>query len=750
MTTLVGGLCGAGVFGLAMLVHGPSIFGICAGVVGAVLVSAIVGLALRGWVHAPVAAIASQRGDDSGPVPRAPEQAVGRLVRHIDDLDRLAAAERQVTEHARAALDADLARARAQAELQAHTLERQGHEAARFLRIQRLYLLVVEPILAQLGRAIERVIAIDTQPAAARPRFARARAAALWAEEALATLQHRQDVDTTPRAPVSLRDEIGTVARSIALGLGRELSLRFNADFPTLATAERTRLRLAMLAIAQCVAQRDPDGELVLDATFQDVGASGRLQISVDSRVAPQPALTSALDSKDEDVLALGELLGPVRGEVLVGADGHRMGFAIEAARQRRTSGVTLYGVGALSERSVLVIDPRPRGRALLCEQLVGWRMTPTATSDVASALEALELALRAKKPFDALLVCPRVPGLRSDGTPPELVELSRHEAFKHMKIVSLEAFDTLTASLPSEASELEPQRLARPAPPLEVLEALTLMLAPKPGSRTPSADKTRGNGGRSVLVVEDNPVNQALLAKMLERRGHQATVAPNGADAVDRLQEARGAFDIVLMDIQMPVMDGYEATTVIRMREAQDGMPHMPIVAVTAHAMSGEREKCLEAGMDGYLAKPVSEAELMSTIDEVLRRVHSPERKPAHAPAAPPPDVFDARRVLDFAAGDHAFLRTLVDIFAETTPKQMAAIEHAIAAQDGGALLRAAHQIKGSVGNFAADRARRLAAELEEQGRRKDFASAGRALDALRGEIDMLGQGLRRLINVD
>jgi protein-histidine pros-kinase len=136
-------------------------------------------------------------------------------------------------------------------------------------------------------------------------------------------------------------------------------------------------------------------------------------------------------------------------------------------------------------------------------------------------------------------------------------------------------------------------------------------------GPERPEASTDTGPAGLRVLLVEDNPVNRLVADRMLQRAGHRVTCAENGQVAVERM--AADAFDVVLMDVQMPVMDGYEATGAIRAREAGT-TKHVAIVAMTAHAMSGDRERCLDAGMDGYVTKPITSADLLAEIDRVLK----------------------------------------------------------------------------------------------------------------------------------
>jgi CheY-like chemotaxis protein len=253
------------------------------------------------------------------------------------------------------------------------------------------------------------------------------------------------------------------------------------------------------------------------------------------------------------------------------------------------------------------------------------------------------------------------------------------------------------------------------------------------------------------VLVAEDNMVNQTLLMKMLERHGHSVRVVANGADLVDRLWESPDAYDVALVDIQMPVMDGYEATTVIRLREEQFERKRIPIVAVTAHTMGGERERCIEAGMDGYLSKPVSDKELTAILESVLaERQLAPSSVDADDDAAAggarAGEPFDREHVLDIAAGDMEFLSGLVDIFADTAPTLVDEIARHIADGQSDGVYRKAHQLKGSISNFRAVRARSVAARIEELGVNSDLDAAAALMGELRSRLDELVSALQAL----
>jgi CheY-like chemotaxis protein len=233
--------------------------------------------------------------------------------------------------------------------------------------------------------------------------------------------------------------------------------------------------------------------------------------------------------------------------------------------------------------------------------------------------------------------------------------------------------------------------------------------------------------------VAEDNAVNRQVAVGMLERAGHEAVVAANGREALALLEKE--AFDLVLMDVQMPELDGLETTAAIRERERVRG-GHLPIVAVTAHAMKGDAERCLAAGMDGYVAIQPRE------LEAAIARVVAPEGEEGPASAVlvsgspPPAGVVDFPRLLERVGGDRKALGQLVRIFRADSPKQLARIRKALRESDAAALRSAAHAVKGAVSNFAAPAATEAALRLQRMGDTGHLAGAEGALDRLEREI--------------
>jgi CheY-like chemotaxis protein len=207
------------------------------------------------------------------------------------------------------------------------------------------------------------------------------------------------------------------------------------------------------------------------------------------------------------------------------------------------------------------------------------------------------------------------------------------------------------------------------------------------------------------ILLAEDNPVNQKVVSIMLERRGHEVTVAENGKRAVELYQD--GAFDLMFMDIQMPEMDGYEALASIRMLEQKSGT-RMPIIALTAHAMNGEQERCRMADFDGYLTKPLRQAELDAALEPIENHTVCNSQSPSVS-------RFDRACALEQVGGDEGLLQELIELFLNRAPGQLASVREAFERGDGNAAQRSAHTLKGSVSVFVAPEAIVPIQELEQ-----------------------------------
>lgn len=242
------------------------------------------------------------------------------------------------------------------------------------------------------------------------------------------------------------------------------------------------------------------------------------------------------------------------------------------------------------------------------------------------------------------------------------------------------------------------------------------------------------------VLLAEDHPINRQVAVRLLERQGHHVTTVSDGREAVEALHGQ--SFDVVLMDVQMPGMGGFEATAMIRQAEQQRPSDrHLPIIAMTAHALAGDRQRCLEAGMDGYLSKPISAAALG---EEIARLVPDAAVAEDTVEPAGADDALD-RRVLDLEAAlaridnDRSLLAELMRLFLEEYPGQRAALRGAVKQGDFQALGRLSHALRGAVSNFFAHDAMQAAEALEQAAAAEDAAAAKAALKRLEREVDRL-----------
>jgi len=288
----------------------------------------------------------------------------------------------------------------------------------------------------------------------------------------------------------------------------------------------------------------------------------------------------------------------------------------------------------------------------------------------------------------------------------------------------------------------MEPRRrstvaaiLTKPVKHSDLLDAIVAACgegaSAAPAASGPARSPRRAARSLAVLVAEDTAVNRKLVSAVLGQRGHRVTAVENGREAVEAL--AREAFDLVLMDVQMPEMDGFEAARAIREAERASGA-HVPIVALTAHALKGDRERCLEAGMDGYLAKPIDLDQLVAAVEGL----GAPG--PSGAPVADAQsEGFDERFALARVGGDRKLLGEVVRLFRADYPKTLKRIEAALRRKDGEELRLAAHALKGSVATFGARRARQAALTIEQRGSARRFAGAAADVKTLRASLRRL-----------
>jgi CheY-like chemotaxis protein/HPt (histidine-containing phosphotransfer) domain-containing protein len=386
-----------------------------------------------------------------------------------------------------------------------------------------------------------------------------------------------------------------------------------------------------------------------------------------------------------------------------------------------------------LTDLPVLIVDDNAVNRRILHDLMLRWKMRPTAADSGAAALDALLHAGASGHPFALVLLDANMPEM--DGF--EVARRIREEpALAGPTIMMLSSSGQFGESARCEQVGIV-NHLTKPVDQRDLLAAVNRALAPErvaraalPASMLPAnlADRRL-----HILLAEDNVVNQRLAASVLERRGHKVTIAANGREALAALE--RGTFNLVLMDVQLPEMGGLEAAAAIRERER--GTPsHVPIVAMTAHAMKGDRERCLAAGMDEYLTKPLDSRQLCLTVEGLAAGAVAPPAVPAG------PAVSD--RVLARVGGDRELLAEISRLFVDDAPRHLDRIRQALAVRDGEALRRAAHGLKGAAANFDATGVVDAARALEEIGRTAQFDEQDAAWQALAFETERLIASLR------
>jgi two-component system, sensor histidine kinase and response regulator len=392
--------------------------------------------------------------------------------------------------------------------------------------------------------------------------------------------------------------------------------------------------------------------------------------------------------------------------------------------------------VRSLAEMRVLIVDDNPVNRRVLHAQATSWGMRPVVASNGDEALALLTAAAQEHQAFPLVLLDANMPDLDGFGVARAIADRPELTGATIMMLSSSGLAGEMTRcrelgiaahlTKPINNSDLrsaicrvlERSTIATAAQPPGAPEASLL-----PAARAQNLPVAPDVRVLRVLVAEDNRVNQRVAQGLLTRRGHQVSIVGDGRQAVEAVEN--GTFDLVLMDVQMPEMDGIEATKAIRASEARTGR-HVRIVAMTAHAMSGDRDRCFAAGMDGYLSKPIDPVMLRTVV----------ESDPVSAP--PPATVqpigtgralpIDPQQFMMRLGGDEQLFLHVVELFLQDCPGWLAAIKEAVDRRDADGIRSTAHALKGASANLSAFGLFDAAAVLERIGAegRIDAAEAG------------------------
>jgi len=562
-------------------------------------------------------------------------------------------------------------------------------------------------------------------------------------------------------APFALREHLGITMKTLALRAhqkGLELAYAVHPEVPDGLIGDANRLRQILVNLVGNAIKFTEHGEVIVDIqpTPEHHAEDSRDNESITLRFAVHDTGIGIPRDKQQMILDPfvqadgsttrkygGTGLGLAISKRLIELMGGQLQIDSEA-EQGSTFSFTahldvLQGVEvdpqsecAIDVRglSVLVVDDNATNRHILHELLSRWQMRPTLVDNGRQALTALQQARDQGTPFALVLLDGHMPGM--DGFT-VAAQMQQDPALDETTILMLSSADFSGDTTRCRQLGIA-FHLMKPITQAELWDAIMTGLN-RPGqtlSPMPTATPSLGHGMHRplrILLAEDNRVNQMVAIRMLEKQGHAVTVVGDGQAALTAL--AQESFDLVLMDIQMPVLDGLEATTTIRAQEKTQGT-HVPIIAMTAHAMRGDRERCLAAGMDGYVCKPIKAEDLSAAIESLLHDTPQPE-----APAVEPPIDFLA--ALSNVDGDKALLVDMVEAFLLDSPKQLVELRDAIGTRDAERTARVAHSLKGALSYFGVQTAYALASQLETMGRRAELDGASCALQQLEQELEQI-----------
>ncbi len=561
------------------------------------------------------------------------------------------------------------------------------------------------------------------------------------------------------------RDTLKTLARRTD-DKPLEICARISPDVPKSLIGDPTRLRQLVVNLVGNALKFTQEGNIVLDTKLESIaGKEVRMHISVSDTGMGIPAdkqqvIFDSFAQVDGSTTRrfggtglgltisrqLVELMGGriwVESELGKGSTFHftcnlQLGNAALSA-QERIAGQALPGL------NVLVVDNNEINREICSEMLTSWGMNPTQASSGKSALDILESAKKEGHPFTLVLLDALMPDV--DGF--QVLQHIRSNSGLAGAVVMLITANRHTEDLERCRQLGVKECLTKPVGQSELLDAILLALGQtfaeeKLVDTTAPAQQKLSTRKLNILLCEDNAVNQKLAMRLLEKAGHRVTLADTGLKAIATWENAGGAvFDLVLMDIQMPEMDGMEATAKIREMEKKYG-GHIPILAMTAHAMRGDREKYLASGMDGYISKPIQPKALFGEIDRCLGLQRGSDAMADKSTETS--EQIDRVSLLERVEEDEELLAEMVQLFLDDIPNLLDTMRAALQRGDMEVLERSAHSLKGAASNLSAKPAADAALKLEKDAKNNNAESAKESLACVEEAMKILVPALSAL----
>ena len=560
----------------------------------------------------------------------------------------------------------------------------------------------------------------------------------------------------------SLRDCIGGLLKPLGIRAdqkGLELVADLPADLPDQLVGDPMRLRQILINLTDNAIKFTERGEVILKVECESRSAEhSTLHFSVTDTGIGIPAEKETL---------IFEAFAQADGSTTRTYGGTGLGLAIASQLVRQMDGriwvESTEGVGTtfhftarfpvrhtlmpnvrqadvrrLDGLRVLVVDDNAVNRRILREMLTNWRMEPTVVASGAAAIPEMLRAARAGTPFALVIL---------DGMMPEMDGFMVAEKIRGYAELSAATMMMLSSAMPggvaARCGELGvASYLTKPVSQSELLDAIRIAMG-DPGTTEAAEGQILAEtveepkSGLRILLAEDNVINRAVASGILQKQGHALVHAANGREALEACKAA--TFDLVLMDIQMPEMDGFEATRAIR--ELEGASAHTRIVAMTAHAMAGDSERCLAEGMDDYISKPLRKEDLVRVLRSARsNRTNGANNASKHDKQPSKEAVLYSReQLLDRCEGDEELMSALITLFEENTPEILGEIRDAITQGDAPGLATGSHKLLSSVGVFGAARVRELTSQLEEQGRQSNLQGAEVRLAKLEQEMSKI-----------